>query len=183
MPLSTDVQRRGTEFFATWSPAQERHALDADQIAKLVSIADVLIPPQGPWPVPSSTEMAAYIARGARRKADVQMLAEAIARIGPALHDGSGNVEQAVQALQDQRPVTFRALLEFVYYGYYAQPEVVRTIREALDCDYISPPQPRGYDMPFDTDIRPRVRRTYLETQEVRRVDLTALDLTEGTHA
>jgi hypothetical protein len=179
MPLSTDVQRRGKEFFATWSPAQERYALSADQVAELVRIADVLIPPQGPWPAPSSTEMAAYIRRGARRKGDVRMLADAVERIGPALRDGSGNVEQAVRALQEHHPVTFRALLEFVYYGYYAQPEVVRTIREALDCDYISPPQPRGYDMPFDTDIRPRARRTYLDTDQVRRVDLAGLDLGE----
>lgn len=177
MTQSTDVQRRGKEFFAAWSPAQERHLLGDAQLDALVQLADRMIPSDGRWPVPSATEIRDFMARGAQRKTDVQLLAEAAGACRDAA--SAAGLDAVLAALQRERPICFRVLQEFVYYGYYAQPEVVRTIREALDCDYISPPQPRGYDMPFDTDIRPATRQVYVPTDEVKRVDLQGIDFSE----
>lgn len=177
MTSSADVQRRGREFFASWSPAQERHVLGEAHLDVLVRVADRMIPADATWPAPSSTEIRIYMARGAQRKADVALLVEAVGAVRDA--GGEDALDAVLRTLQQHRPVCFRAVQEFVYYGYYAQPEVVRTIREALDCDYISPPQPRGYDMPFDTDIRPTTRQACVPTDAVRRVDLTGVDLTE----
>ncbi|WP_232080635.1 hypothetical protein [Variovorax sp. SRS16] len=177
MTHSTDVQRRGKEFFAAWSPAQERHALGDAQLDALVVLADRMIPADPTWPAPSATEIRGYMSRGAQRRTDVALLAEAVAAARDA--GTPHEINAVLAALQRDKPVCFRVLQEFVYYGYYAQPEVVRTIREALACDYISPPQPRGYDMPFDTDIRPATRAGYVPTDAVKRVDLSGIDLTE----
>lgn len=177
MTASTDVQRRGVEFYASWSPAMQNFHVADDDLDALMAAADHVIPGGDGWPVPSSTDVRAYIARGARRKADVDFLTLVAGRVRPCT--GSHDAMQAeLTALQAEQPVAFRVLLEFVYYAYYAQQDVARAIRQILDCDYITPPQPRGYAMPPDR-INPSLDHSYTPTRLVRRVDLSTVDFTE----
>jgi hypothetical protein len=179
MNETRDVQRRGTEFFVSWKDRAKEFALAPAELKQIVQAADAMIPGGGGWPRPSDTEMLAYIREGARRAADVALLREALQAVGAALNDGAVALEAQLSRLRTERPLAFRVLQEFVYYAYYAQPEVVRAVRELLDCDYISPPQPHGYAMPPDAGIVPSRGHTYVPTHEVRRVDLSGVDLQE----
>lgn len=178
MPENADVQRRSREFFATWSPGQEAQTLNGAELDRLVAAADHLIPGVDPWPRPSRLDVRDYFARGARRKSDVAMLREIVGALTSALEAGGEAARAALRALQRDKPVHFRALQEFVYYAYYAQPEVVRVIRSALHCDYISPPLPRGYAMD-PARVEPRGRGSFRATEQVRRVDVSGIDFTE----
>jgi len=179
MNETKDVQRRGTEFFVSWNHREPDSELASGELDQLVKIADVMIPGGNGWPVPSTTELRAYIREGAHRANDIALLREAITAVGSALNDGSSSIEPALIKLKAKRGVAFTVLLEFVYYAYYAQPEVARAIRDLLDCDYISPPQPHGYSMPADTDLQPARTHSYVATGDVKRVDLSGIDLAE----
>ncbi len=178
MAASNDVQRRGVEFYASWSPAMQKFCVSEQDLAVLMQAADHMIPGGDGWPKPSSTDVAGYIARGARRKADVDMLSQVAQQLRSSL--GSANaLASALTQVQESQPVAFRVLQEFVYYAYYAQQDVVRAIRDLLDCDYISPPQPRGYEMLPDDEIAPSRAHSYVPTHAVRRVDLSKVDFSE----
>ena len=177
MTASTDVQRRGVEFYASWSPAMQNFRVAGEDLDVLMAAADHLIPGENGWPTPSATDVRAYIERGARRKADVEFLGLVAARLRTAVGD-AGALQAELTALQGEQPVAFRVLLEFVYYAYYAQQDVARAIRHILDCDYITPPQPRGYVMPPDR-VNPSLNHSYTPTHLVRRVDLSTVDFTE----
>lgn len=178
MAASNDVQRRGVEFYASWSPAMQKFCVSEQDLAVLMQAADHMIPGGDGWPRPSGTDVAGYIARGARREADVDMLSQVAQQLRPSL--GSANaLASALAQVQGSQPVAFRVLQEFVYYAYYAQQDVVRAIRDLLDCDYISPPQPRGYEMLPDDEIAPSRAPSYVPTHAVRRVDLSNLDFSE----
>lgn len=177
MTASTDVQRRGVEFYASWSPAMQNFRLVDEDLQVLMAAADHLIPGEDGWPTPSATDVRAYIERGARRKADVDFLTLVASRLRKAVGDADA-LQSGLTALQNEQPVAFRVLLEFVYYAYYAQQDVARAIRHILDCDYITPPQPRGYVMPPDR-IAPSQNHSYTPTHLVRRVDLRNVDFTE----
>jgi hypothetical protein len=179
MNETKDVQRRGTEFFVSWKDRGQDQALGDAELEQLVRIADLMIPGEGGWPAPSSTEVRDYIREGAHRAADVALLREIVNAVGPALADGAPQAAQQLAAAQATKPLAFRVLLEFVYYAYYAQPEVVRAVRTQLDCDYVSPPQPHGYTMPPDTGLAPSRHHGYVPTAEVRRVDISGLDLSD----
>ncbi|MES3001020.1 MAG: hypothetical protein V4787_10045 [Pseudomonadota bacterium] len=179
MNETKDVQRRGAEFFVSWKDRRTDKALTDAELAQLVRIADLMIPAGGGWPAPSSTEVGGYIREGAHRSADVTLLREIVHTVGPALAEGAQQAGKLLAAVQAAKPLAFRVLQEFVYYAYYAQPEVVRAVRTQLDCDYISPPQPHGYTMPPDAGLSPPRHHSYVPTTEVRRVDLSALDLSD----
>jgi hypothetical protein len=179
MTASTDVQRRGAEFFISWKEKAHRFFLTEEDLDALVSIADHMIPADGAWPAPSATGVREYIQRGAARQADVSCLHAVAEAMKPVLGRSAAAVQDRLTALQCENPLSFRVLLEFVYYAYYAQPEVARVIRQVLDCDYISPPQPHGYALPADEGLAPSRAHRYVPTTEVRRLDLTGLDFSE----
>lgn len=175
---SADVQRRSREFFAVWSGDKKVHALTEAQLDVLVRLADVLIPSAPPWPLPSTLEIKDYFRRGATTKVDVDMLRTVVDKLSDALAQNLQSVEAAIRALETEFPAAYRAMLEFTYYAYYAQPEVVRVIRNQLDCDYISPPQPRGYVMSAER-VTPRGVGSFVDTHKVTRVDLENVSFVE----
>ena len=178
MAASNDVQRRGVEFYASWSPAMQKFRVPEEDLAVVMQAADHMIPGGDGWPRPSGTDVAGYIARGARRKTDVDMLSLVARQLRASLGSADA-LQNALTELQASQPVAFRVLQEFVYYAYYAQQDVVRAIRNLLDCDYISPPQPRGYEMLPDDEIAPSRAHSYVPTHAVRRVDLSQVDFSE----
>jgi hypothetical protein len=133
----TDVQRRSKEFFSVWSADKNTYALSEDSLEILAQLADLLIPGVQPWPRPSTLEIKDYFRRGASTKVDVDMLSFVVGRLSEPLARDKKATEDAIQALQNDSPAHYRTLLEFSYYAYYAQPEVVRVIRAELNCDYI----------------------------------------------
>ncbi len=178
MSASTDVQRRGVEFYASWSPAMQKFRVSQPAMSVLMRAADHMIPGGDGWPRPSATDVAGYISRGARRKTDVDLLTLVADHLSTHL-DSAEALQAGLIELQQSQPVAFRVLQEFVYYAYYAQQDVVRAIRDLLDCDYISPPQPRGYEMLPDHEIAPSRAHTYVATDEVRRLDISNIDFSE----
>ena len=182
MTQSSDVQRRGSEFFVTWKDKAHRYFLAEEDLDVLVGVADHMIPADGAWPSPSATGLREYIHKGARRQADVACLHSVAEKMRHVMGRGAA-VEEQLAALQGESPLAFRVLLEFVYYAYYAQPEVARTIRQVLDCDYISPPQPHGYELPADVGLAPSRSHSYVTTTQVRRFDLAGLDFSETWNA
>jgi len=174
----TDVQRRSKEFFSVWSANKNTYALSEDQLESLAQISDLLIPGLQPWPLPSTLEIKDYFRRGASTKVDVDMLSFVVDRLSGPLAQSQEATEAAMHALQKESPAHYRALLEFSYYAYYAQPEVVRVIRTELNCDYISPPQPRGYVMSSERVVPVGVG-SFVPTEKIARVDLANVNLVE----
>jgi hypothetical protein len=143
--------------------------LDRTVADGLMSLADVLIPEQAPWPAPSSTGLADYFVDAIRVPQDQLELG--------ALHATWLNIPrdeplQAARAIEQRMPAAFTLFRQICYLGYYAQPEVVRVLQIEMDCDYHSPPQPQGYVMDLDEAIPPPKVGHYTPTNHVRNVRL-----------
>lgn len=143
--------------------------LSRDEVALIIELADAMIPGDAAWPAPSSTDLDRYIREYCERGSDRRALRDV------ALRWGECNVakEDFLRAVEEQSPNFFRVLIDFVYLGYYSRPEVVRRIQINCDCDYVSPPQPYGYSLPLEIDIRPTKRGGFTKTSDVRRVDMS----------
>ena len=114
-------------------------------------VADVLIPPAGPWPAPSALQLGADLAAHLRESE------AAAVRAALALLDAPDGFAQAsaderigrVAHLHETEPAAFEVVRRCVYFAYYAQPAVIRLLRE-LGYDINEAPQPQGYRMdPF----------------------------------
>ncbi|WP_320670089.1 gluconate 2-dehydrogenase subunit 3 family protein [Patulibacter defluvii] len=146
----------------------------------LVGLADEMIPGRNGWPRPSETGIELFFQRvlgaapdAARARVALDALADH-AGVAMAEADGAQRVA-ALTALEQQQPRLFRALLEFVYFGYYSRPSVVEALNEVLGTDYISPPQPRGYELSRDEDPVPHGLGGYTPTEQMRPLDLGGL--------
>jgi hypothetical protein len=145
-------------------------SITAEEICVIMQLADVMIPGTKPWPQPSRTDLGRFIQEHCNRDADINALRTTVKKFL-----NHKNEAEFLKSYQNERPKEFRTLVDFVYLGYYTRPEVVRVIQDECGCDYISPPQPRGYSMPLELDIKPSRRGGYTRTSDVKRVDMSRL--------
>jgi len=135
----------------------------------LMSLADVLIPGQEPWPAPSSTVLVDYLVEAVRIPEDqLELETLHVAWVKSSLDSPI----EAARGVERMIPSAFALFRQICYLGYYAQPEVVRVLQSELDCDYHSPPQPQGYVMDLDEVIVPPRIGHYTPTSQVRSVHL-----------
>lgn len=151
------------------------------ELELLVRCADRIIPGMNGWPSPSSAGIETFFRRVLINEDDVlrvrrvlsdleSVTAKALELAGPAEYDAG------LAALESEYPLSFRVLLEFVYFGYYSRPKAVESLNTILGCDYVSPPQPFGYELDGSQDPTPSGRGTFIPTDQVVRVDLSKLE-------
>ena len=166
------------------------------QQAVINALADTIIPPKEAWPAASEVDLVAFCGRyitphGYRNKhfpwADADSFTAALDELGQGFvdADASGRA-QSLQALEDAEDPFFEQIRALVYYGYYSRPEVVLAIRRNVPAgkDYHGPPLPYGYIQslePWDdtTLAQANENGSYLETEQVERVDLSKLTWTK----
>jgi hypothetical protein len=199
-PETTLSPGQGGSYFETGRPrlgGLERPVrFDQQQIAILLAAADTIIPPAPDWPAPSEVGIVTFIGRyvtpsGYRNKhfpfAVEDEFKAGIDRLGPAFvaSDEQDRVD-AIARLEKNEDPLFEQLRALVYYGYYSRPEVVLAIRKnvAAGKDYHGPPLPYGYLEtlePWDEETlaSASTHGSYLETDQVTRVDLSQLTWTK----
>lgn len=151
-------------------------AINKFEAAVIVAAADCMVPGNKDWPTPSETDLGRFITEAATRPDDLKALRKLIRFLGTEFGSSDTAVQaEALRAFERENPGDFRVVIDFVYCGYYSRPEVVRAIQRNFDCDYISPPQPRGYNMPLEPDLLPPKRGKFTPTEQVKRVDLSKL--------
>lgn len=118
-------------------------------------VADVLIPPSGPWPAPSVLQLAEDLVSHLREN-EAAILRAAVDLLNAPQSFREASAEERIRRIRDlevREPLTFEALRRCVYFGYYAQPAVIRLLQE-LGYDINETPQPNGYRMdPFTPEI------------------------------
>lgn len=168
----------------------------SDLQAKVIdAAADTIIPPDPKWPTASELDLVTFVGRyvtpsGYRNKhfpfATEDEFKAGLDRLGQAFVDAdvSGRTE-AIAALEKAEDALFEQLRALVYYGYYSRPAVTLAINANLPAgrDYHGPPLPYGYlqtTEPWDEDLLAQAedRGSYLETDQVVRVDLSQLTWT-----
>ncbi len=160
--------------------------MNANEIAGLLAdFVDTLIPGDGSWPAASRVGVQGLLAA---RLVETDGEA-AIARLAGLLGGADGFAGQSedvrtaiVAGLERAHPRFFAVLREAVYLAYYESPAVAERIH-ALGYAYELRPHLTGYAMPppdAERD-RPRHRRgSYVRTEDVRRLDLSAIRLADG---
>lgn len=145
---------------------------ETDSLA--LRIADVMLPGDGRFP--SAQASGAGTELLARLRAE-GLLARLAAAMSNGLPEGP-SARDTVAALEASDPKLFDALRKIVFITYYEQPSVLAAIR-ALGVPINTTPLPQGYPAePFDpeTDGPKHRRGRWLRTEEVTRVDMSALD-------
>jgi hypothetical protein len=96
---------------------------------------------------------------------------------------GQPEIDEGLRYMERDAPGRFQALWALAVYGYYSRPEVTSAIQRDLAPGYNGAPLPRGYThliAPWDAGDRLQMPRRpsgrYIRTEDVRRVDLSALD-------
>jgi hypothetical protein len=126
----------------------------------LAHVLDELVPPSddGRMPGAGALGLAGWVEEAARGQSELaRFLARTLAALGSR---GFAALERAprlelLNEMARAEPEPFRALLAFVYRGYYHQPRVV----EALGLEP-RPPFPKGYEVPpSDPALLDPVRR------------------------
>lgn len=166
-------------------------SLSDDERAVLGAALDALLPPEGSFPAPSQTGVIDdFILRRIPAVGtgvipypglDAPGLRAILARLVP----GEG-MTAALEALEREQPAEFLALWRLAVYGYYSRPETIAAIQRDLAPAYHGAPLPLGYAHaitpwdPTDPFQRPQQPRgTFIPTEAVARVDLTALSFEE----
>ncbi len=169
---------------------------DGTQTAVLNAVADTLIPPDPAWPTASEVDLVTFVGRyvtpsGYRNKhfpfAEEDAFKAGLDRLGQSFVDGDVAARtKAVAALEKAEDPLFEQLRALVYYGYYSRPVVTLAINRNLPAgrDYHGPPLPYGYlqtTEPWDEDLLTQAQEhgSYLETDDVVRVDLSQLSWTK----
>lgn len=175
---------------------QEPVRFDATQAAVIDAVADTLIPPDPAWPTASEQDLVTFVGRyitpsGYRNKhfpfAEEDDVKAGLDRLGRAFVDGDTAARtEAIAALESAGDPLFEQLRALVYYGYYSRPVVTQAINRNLPAgrDYHGPPLPYGYlqtTEPWDEELLTAAQEngSYLETDEVVRVDLSQLTWTK----
>lgn len=144
-------------------------------ITGLDFVADVLIPPSASWPAPSTLSVGADLA-GRLREREIQLLTAALEFLEPLADFADAPSDERVRRVADlesKEPAVFDVLRRCVYYGYYAQPAVIRILREQ-GYDINESPQPKGYRMdPFNPNVVEKVDRRRVVWIPVERVGQT----------
>jgi hypothetical protein len=177
-----------------WSMAKARLGGNAvpvgfSELQKKVidAVADEIIPSAPGWPAPSEVRIAEFVARYVTPVgqpvryypfAAEDQFKRDLDALGQEFSDAPAEQKIArLKELEAKKPEFFEQLKGLTYYGYYAQPEIVKAIRENLPAgrDYHGPPQPYGYLEVTEEwgDTRfPHGRGSFVPTDRVRRVDI-----------
>lgn len=143
----------------------------------LDAVADALIPPGGRWPAPSALGLATDLT-ARLRVVEKRVVESALADIGEDfLELGTAERASRLRAYETAEPLKFDQLRRMVYFGYYAQPAVVREWqRQGHDLN--ESPQPQGYRMdPFRIEqvaAVPPNRRVFIPADRVGTILETA---------
>jgi hypothetical protein len=159
--------------------------LEIDEEAAALGTMDALLPGGCGFPKASETGMGTVLLDRLRR-ADATLparLAAAVRAAGEAFDPGDEARRHAAAAhLEAAEPKLFCEVRKLAYLTYYEQPAVIAAIR-ALGFRYNDAPLPEGYPAdPFvpERDAPRHARGRWTRTEDVRRADLSQLDL-EGT--
>jgi hypothetical protein len=147
----------------------------------LADFVDVLIPGDDSWPSASKVGVQAVLVNRLAdldRGDDVDRIAGFIGAAGGFA--GKSELERTaiVANLERQHGELFKLVCQAVYLAYYESPAAATRIR-SLGFSYKLRPHIGGYAMPPVDVIRDRPhhgRGAYVKTEDVRRLDLTALD-------
>ncbi|MEJ2866640.1 gluconate 2-dehydrogenase subunit 3 family protein [Actinomycetospora sp. OC33-EN08] len=199
-PETTVEPGWGGGFFETGRPRlgglEQPVQFNDAQAAVLNALADTIIPPHPDWPNASEVDLVAFCGRyitpsGYKNKhfpfADADSFTAALDKLGQAFVDADpAERAKAFEALEKAEDPFFEQIRALVYYGYYSRPEVVIAIRKNVPAgkDYHGPPLPYGYIQslePWDetTLAQANENGSYLETEQVTRVDLSKLTWTK----
>ncbi len=143
----------------------------------VLSLAETLLPGGVGFPAFGATDAGAVLLRRLGADDRTRLLAALIAPGAAA--EGPPAWVQAAAAIEALEPALFAAFRKQAYLVYYEQPAVITAIR-ALGHSYNDAPLPDGYPTAaFDpTQDAPRHGRgRWVDTDDVRPVDLAALDL------
>jgi hypothetical protein len=147
----------------------------------LADFVDVLIPGDDNWPSASKVGVQAILASrlvDLDREDDLDRIVESIGAAGGFTGKSEGERTSIVANLERQHPELFQLVSQAVYFAYYESPAAVARIR-SLGFSYELRPHIGGYPMPPVDAIRDRphhVHGKYVRTEDVRRLDLNALD-------
>ncbi|MEV8273360.1 hypothetical protein [Microbacterium sp. NPDC077184] len=135
-------------------------------------IGDVLLPAGRGRPAPSEVRLGDDLLNRLR-DSEKEMLRQACEELGaPGRFEtlDGGSRHEALATLEQNSPRLFDAVRRCVYFGYYAQPAVIRVLR-AQGYDINEAPQPRGYAMPpMSPEVVKNVdrsRRVWIPAEEV----------------
>lgn len=162
--LQAQVPQVGPDPRQEWALAKARlggNAVPVEfgelQKAMIDAVADEIIPPAPGWPPPSAVRITEFVARyvtpaGQPAKyypfAAEDQFKHDLDALGQAFVDAPREQKIArLKELEAEKSEFFEQMKGLTYYGYYAQPEIVKAIRENLPAgrDYHGPPQPYGY--------------------------------------
>lgn len=199
-PETTLRPGEGGGYFETDRPrlgGLERSIAFSDlQAAVINAAADTIIPPHPDWPTASEVELVTFVGRYITPShyknkhfpfAEEDTFKAGLDRLGQAFVDANeaGRIE-AISALEKAEDPLFEQLRALVYYGYYSRPVVVLAIRRNVPAgrDYHGPPLPYGYLEtlePWDEETlaSASAHGSYLETDQITRVDLSQLTWTK----
>lgn len=170
------------------SPQPERRnaPMEArDRARLLLALVDELVPGDGLWPSASEAGVHGLVALRVMAEWDDAAFERLAAGLGWR-DDGLSSADAdrriaAVAALEAQDPELFDTLRSATYLAYYETPFVIAAI-QATGRPYSYRPHVTGYPMAafdYNRDTPRHGRGHYLKTDEVRRLDLGALDLAE----
>ena len=154
--------------------------------------ADTIIPPDPKWPTASEVDLVTFVGRyitpsGYKNKhfpfATEDEFKAGLDKLGQSFVDADAKGRtDAIAALEKAEDPLFEQLRALFYYGYYSRPVVTLAINKNLPAgrDFHGPPLPYGYlqtTEPWDEDLLAQAEEngSYLETDEVVRVDLSQL--------
>lgn len=171
--------------------SDESWELTVEERRTLERALDTLLPPEGNFPAPSTCDvidgfiLLRVVGEGVDPVPYPGINSAGLKQILATLGAGEDMIE-TLQEFEADRPAEFLALWQLAVYGYYSRLEVIRAIQTDLACEYHGAPLPLGYAhvlTPWDASHPLEMPRqpvgTYIETDRVRPVDLSQLEVHE----
>jgi len=136
-----------------------------DLLTYIGVLATALIPGNEKYPSGGDAQVAAFIQDRAS-STDMELLQKLSERWPTKSVNGA---VEALRKIEQQDPMSFAYLREFIYHGYYSSHRVLAVMADR-GYAYHGAPQPLGYKVP-DVMSRPtKDRGTYIKTEEVSHV-------------
>lgn len=148
-----------------------------DASAAVLRLAETLLPGGAGFPSFAATNSGEVMLRRLRTELPEQLVATLRARGAPPATVSEWT--ETASHLEAIEPALFTEFRKQAYLAYYEQPPVIAAIR-TLGHPYNDAPLPDGYPTePFDAarDAPRHGRGRWIDTDDVRQADLTALDL------
>ncbi len=146
--------------------------------AILEALVAVLLPGDADFPSAASVGVQGKLAERILATSGADALERVITGLAGLAEAGETGADM-VRAFEQAEPALFGSVRNITFITYYESPFVQEAIR-GLGFAYNATPLPRGYGVGrFDeaTDRPTHGRGHYVKTEEVRRVDLSGLDL------